>query len=95
MAFFYTRCPIPNKCSLTIGQLAEAQGLLIDRSIDDKVGILALVYDPAYHRPTGCLATGRTGESDSAPLPVWPVRSPAMISSEPASGFELAIATRS
>ncbi|MET0882589.1 MAG: hypothetical protein ABWZ13_00430, partial [Acidimicrobiales bacterium] len=32
VAFFYTRCPNPNKCSLTIRQLGEAQRLLIDQS---------------------------------------------------------------
>ena len=59
VAFFYTRCPDPNKCSLTIGQLAEAQGLLIDRSIDDKVGILALSYDPGYDGPDRLLRYGQ------------------------------------
>ena len=59
VAFFYTRCPNPNKCSLTIRQLAEAQRLLIDQSIDDQVGLLALSYDPGYDGPDRLLRYGQ------------------------------------
>jgi protein SCO1/2 len=80
VAFFYTRCPNPNKCSLTVLQLAEVQRHLVTRSLHEEVGILALTYDPGYdtadrlHRygldrgiafsPTARLARAVTGHDD-------------------------------
>jgi protein SCO1/2 len=51
VAFFYTRCPNPNKCSLTISKLAELQGLLEADGLADRVRIAAITYDPGFDRP--------------------------------------------
>jgi cytochrome oxidase Cu insertion factor (SCO1/SenC/PrrC family) len=44
VAFFYTRCMNPNKCSRTVTQLATLQGLLADAN----AFVAAITYDPAY-----------------------------------------------
>lgn len=51
IAWFYTRCPNPNKCSLSITQLAALQQLVADKRLDEKVRLLALTYDPGYDEP--------------------------------------------
>lgn len=47
IAFFYTRCMNPNKCSRTIGQL----GALHDLVADTGAVIAGISYDPAYDLP--------------------------------------------
>lgn len=47
LAFFYTRCANPNKCSLTVTKLAELR-----RSIDeDTLRVAAVTYDPGFDLP--------------------------------------------
>jgi cytochrome oxidase Cu insertion factor (SCO1/SenC/PrrC family) len=47
VAFFYTRCDNPRKCSLTVMKLAALQ-----RSVEDgAVRIAAITYDPAFDLP--------------------------------------------
>jgi protein SCO1/2 len=50
VAFFYTRCDNPLKCSLTIAKLARVQTLL---DADGLAGVrtAAITYDPAFDRP--------------------------------------------
>jgi protein SCO1/2 len=48
VAFFYTRCDNPNKCSLTVTRLARLQRELWLRNWHDDVQILGITYDPAY-----------------------------------------------
>ena len=51
MAFFYTRCDNPYKCSLTITKLAALQDRFAQRGIADAVTIAAITYDPAFDVP--------------------------------------------
>jgi protein SCO1/2 len=51
VAFFYTRCPNPNKCSLTVTKLAALQRDLDARRLTGAVGIAAVTYDPGYDLP--------------------------------------------
>ncbi len=48
VAFFYTRCPNPNKCSATITKLAELQRRLDESGLAERIGIAAITYDPGY-----------------------------------------------
>lgn len=43
VAFFYTRCPNPEKCSATITKLARIESIL-----GPGIGIAAVTYDPGY-----------------------------------------------
>ncbi|WP_298754882.1 SCO family protein [uncultured Psychroserpens sp.] len=52
IAFFYTRCMNPNKCTLTINKMGWLQKKLIQNGLDDKVNLLAFTYDPEYDTPT-------------------------------------------
>jgi protein SCO1/2 len=51
VAFFYTRCMNPEKCSLTITKLARLQKRLADEKLRDSINVAALSYDPAYDLP--------------------------------------------
>jgi protein SCO1/2 len=51
VAFFYTRCDNPLKCSLTVAKLAQLQGQLQVAGVGDAVGIVAITYDPEYDHP--------------------------------------------
>ncbi|MEU4420097.1 SCO family protein [Actinoplanes sp. NPDC024001] len=51
VAFFYTRCGNPNKCSLTVTQLAALQRLFAERGLTGAARIAAVTYDPAYDLP--------------------------------------------
>jgi protein SCO1/2 len=51
IAFFYTRCDNPLRCSLTISQLATVQRLLRADGIADKIQLAAITYDPGFDLP--------------------------------------------
>ena len=51
VAFFYTRCMNPNKCTLTINKLGWLQQDLLKSGLQGKVNLLAFTYDPAYDTP--------------------------------------------
>ncbi|GGY23315.1 SCO family protein [Paludibacterium paludis] len=51
VAFFYTRCDNPRKCSLTVAKLARAQALLAGRGLAGAVRTAAVTYDPAFDLP--------------------------------------------
>lgn len=51
VAFFYTRCPNPNKCSLTVTNLAALQHRLAEEGDGAEVRLLGLTYDPGYDGP--------------------------------------------
>lgn len=51
VAFFYTRCNNPQKCSLTITKLARVQQLLAQRDLATRIHTAAITYDPAYDLP--------------------------------------------
>ena len=48
VAFFYTRCPNPNKCSATIAKLSELQGRLAAAGLDGRLRLAAVTYDPGF-----------------------------------------------
>jgi cytochrome oxidase Cu insertion factor (SCO1/SenC/PrrC family) len=49
LAFFYTRCMNPAKCSLTVTRLARLARLLAEKELDANVA--GITYDPAFDRP--------------------------------------------
>jgi protein SCO1 len=51
LAFFYTRCDNPYKCSLTITRLAAVQRALDQRGLSGGVRITAVTYDPEFDLP--------------------------------------------
>ncbi len=51
VAFFYTRCGNPLKCSLTVSKLARLQKLLLERGLDGRIRTAAITYDPAFDLP--------------------------------------------
>lgn len=51
VAFFYTRCDNPLKCSLTIWKLARVQARLEQRGMRDRIRIVAITYDPGFDLP--------------------------------------------
>lgn len=58
IAFFYTRCMNPNKCTLTINKLGWLQQELIRTGAEAKVNLLAFTYDPGYDSPSKMHAFG-------------------------------------
>jgi protein SCO1/2 len=51
VAFFYTRCMNPEKCSLTITKLARLQRRVYERGLRGKINIAGITYDPAFDLP--------------------------------------------
>ena len=51
VAFFYTRCDNPYKCSRTITTLAALQRSLAERGLEDAVKVAAITYDPEFDLP--------------------------------------------
>jgi protein SCO1/2 len=58
LAFFYTRCPNPNKCSLTVSKLAALQQLVASAGAADDINIAAITYDPGFDLPPRLSAYG-------------------------------------
>lgn len=48
LAFFYTRCMNPLKCSSTITRLAQLQTRLRGQALENKVNLFAITYDPEF-----------------------------------------------
>ena len=48
VAFFYTRCDNPLKCSLTITKLARIQKLLEAEGVADRINTAGITYDPGF-----------------------------------------------
>ena len=51
VAFFYTRCDNPLKCSLTITKLARIQQLLDAEDVADQINTAGITYDPGFDSP--------------------------------------------
>ena len=51
LAFFYTRCMNPERCSLTVTKLARLQARLADRGLTGRARVAAISYDPDYDLP--------------------------------------------
>jgi protein SCO1/2 len=56
--FFYTWCPNPNKCSLTIAKLAELQNAIGVEGLSGKLRTVAITYDPEFDVPARLRAYG-------------------------------------
>jgi cytochrome oxidase Cu insertion factor (SCO1/SenC/PrrC family) len=51
IAFFYTRCMNPEKCSRTISQLGEVQRIIRRAAPDNPAMLAGISYDPQYDLP--------------------------------------------
>jgi protein SCO1/2 len=51
VAFFYTRCDNPQKCSLTVTKLARVQRLLAEAGLAGRIRTAAITYDPEFDLP--------------------------------------------
>jgi len=58
VAFFYTRCGNPAKCSATVTRLAELAVRLPDALPGEEVGVVGISYDPGYDTPERLAAYG-------------------------------------
>jgi protein SCO1/2 len=58
VAFFYSRCDNPLKCSLTIWKLARTQGVLAARGLASSIATVGITYDSAYDTPDRLLRYG-------------------------------------
>ena len=59
VAFFYTRCDNPLKCSLTVSKLARVQALLQERGMAGRIHTAAITYDPGFDLPERLARYGR------------------------------------
>ena len=51
VAFFYTRCENPYKCSLTVSKLAELQARTRERGVCSALRLAAITYDSDFDHP--------------------------------------------
>jgi protein SCO1/2 len=51
IAFFYTRCDSPYKCSLTVTKMGRLQALLEERGLAGTLRLAAITYDPDFDIP--------------------------------------------
>jgi protein SCO1/2 len=58
VAFFYTRCGNPAKCSATVTRLAELARRLPTELPDETIGVVGISYDPGYDNPQRLAAYG-------------------------------------
>jgi protein SCO1/2 len=52
VAFFYTRCDNPYKCSLTVTKLASLQDMIGRRGLTSALRVAAITYDPDFDGPS-------------------------------------------
>jgi cytochrome oxidase Cu insertion factor (SCO1/SenC/PrrC family) len=65
LAFFYTRCMNPEKCSLTVTRLARLARLIDREALDANVA--GITYDPAFDRPARLRAYGVARSMEFSP----------------------------
>ncbi len=51
VAFFYTRCDNPNKCSMTVTKMAQLQKQLGSSGMAHAVNVVLITYDPVFDTP--------------------------------------------
>jgi len=51
VAFFYTRCDNPFKCTLTVAKLGQVQRLLHARGLGESIRTMGITYDPEFDTP--------------------------------------------
>lgn len=59
VVFFYTRCDNPDKCSLSVSQLARLQRRLIELGEAEAVRLTGITYDPDFDDAARLLAYGQ------------------------------------
>jgi protein SCO1 len=59
VAFFYTRCDNPLKCSLTITKLGRIQELIKTEGLADQINTAGITYDPGFDLPERILNYGK------------------------------------
>jgi protein SCO1/2 len=59
VAFFYTRCDNPDKCSLTVSRLGQVQRRLVEQGRGNAVRITGITYDPTFDDPERLSAYGK------------------------------------
>lgn len=60
VAFFYTRCDNPLKCSLTVTKLARVQQQLAERGLSGQVRTAGITYDPGFDLPARLRSYGHS-----------------------------------
>jgi protein SCO1/2 len=60
VAFFYTRCNNPQKCSLTVTKLARVQQMLAEKALAGHVRTAAITYDPGFDVPVRLCGYGKS-----------------------------------
>ena len=69
VSFIYTRCPLPQFCPLIDRRFGEVQALAAgDPSLEGKVALLSISFDPAFDRAEVLRAHAKTVGADPA---VW------------------------
>ena len=58
LAFFYTRCSNPRKCTQTISNLAAIRRKLVEVGLAGKVRVAAVSYDPQFDTPQALKSYG-------------------------------------
>jgi len=58
LTFFYTRCQMPEKCSLSIAKLGRLQRAIAQSHLADNVNVAAITYDPVFDLPPRLRAYG-------------------------------------
>lgn len=51
VAFFYTRCNNPNKCSMTVTKLSRVQKMLAGLGLENDIKTAGVTYDPGFDLP--------------------------------------------
>jgi protein SCO1 len=59
VAFFYTRCDNPYKCSLTVSRLGQLQALICERGLSGALRLAAVSYDTEFDIPKRLELYGR------------------------------------
>ena len=67
VAFFYTRCENPRKCSLTIAKLAQLERGLGAMKGGEQARVVAISYDPSFDTAERLAAFGRARGFGSSP----------------------------
>ena len=58
VAFFYTRCGNPEKCSATVTRLGDLAARLPEALPGEDIGVVGISYDPGYDTPERLRAYG-------------------------------------
>jgi protein SCO1/2 len=68
ITFMYTKCPVPTFCPMMDRQFADAQTLIKDKGLSDRVHLLSVSFDPKYDTPPVLQEHGRKFNFDPS---IW------------------------